>query len=342
MYDCIENEFKVFQKENKISFCDLQNKTILITGALGMLSSYIIELVRFLNNDGYNIKLVLLARSRERLSKRYPFDKYKAEFIISDMSDSLYYEGDVDYILHFAGNSSPYHIKRNPLDIIRTNVNGSLNIVDFAKKKNVTKVLFSSTREVYGEVKVTNGRIKEEQFGVFNPLDARSCYPESKRMAENVFKSAYIQHGLNFNILRIAHSYGPGMLLSDGRVMADFIGHAINKEDIKLLSDGEALRSFCYIADAVFAILLVLIKGHPGEAFNIANESEEIKIYELANKLSSMVGGIKVTRVAPNKDSVYCAYERVGLCTKKIENLGWKPIFDLDYGIKSTLDSFKK
>ncbi len=334
----IDNELEVIKQQLGNDLEKLKESTVLVTGALGMLASYTIDFFLFLNrNYDYNINMILLARSSERLKERFPSDLYKAEFIVGDISNKLDYNGNIDYILHLAGNSSPFHIKNNPIDIIKANVVGSLNIVDVAKENNVKKVIFSSTREVYGEVDTGTKFITEDNFGTFNPLDARSCYPESKRMAENVFKSASIQYGVDFCVVRIAHSYGPGMILSDGRVMADFVGNAVNGEDIELLSDGEAVRSFCYVADAVLGMLFVLLYGKSEEAYNIANESEEIKIYELAKKIAKIADGIKVTRVLPKDASVYCAYARVGLSTEKLQKLGWKLHFDLDYGLDKTL-----
>ncbi|MEZ9480628.1 NAD-dependent epimerase/dehydratase family protein [Vibrio splendidus] len=335
----MKKEFEVVYKEIELPLNKLKGKTILVTGALGMLSSYLIEFISFLNDEyEFNTKLVLLARDKKRLISKYPIDRYNVEYIVSDISHEMKFDGNLDFILHLAGNSSPYHIKNNPIDIIKTNVLGSLNVVELAKNTGATKVLFSSTREVYGNVEQENNTIFEENFGSFNPLDARSCYPESKRMGENIFKSASVQYGIKFNVVRIAHSYGPGMFVSDGRVMADFIGNAINGEDIALLSDGEAVRSFCYVADAITAMLLVLCEGDSGEAYNIANEKEEIKVFELAKKVASFSENINVTRIEPKEPSVYCAYERTALSTQKVEGLGWKPLFNLDYGLKSTFE----
>lgn len=121
-------------------------------------------------------------------------------------------------------------------------------------------------------------------------MDSRSCYPESKRAAETLCKSYYLQYGVDFNTVRIAHTYGPGMKLeNDGRVMADLLACTIQGRNIILKSKGEALRAFCYINDTIRGLFLVMQKGDPAEAYNLANETEEINIRQLAELLLTSV-----------------------------------------------------
>jgi nucleoside-diphosphate-sugar epimerase len=227
------------------------------------------------------------------------------------------------------------------MNIIEANVLGSMNIVNLAKEKMIKNLLFTSTREVYGQLKDVDC-ISENNFGSFNPLDARSCYPESKRMAENIFKSASIQYDIPFNVARIAHSYGPGMALNDGRVIADLLGNAVNGRDIELKSDGLALRSFCYVTDAVIAMFLILLKGQNNEAYNIANECEEISIFELAQTIVGLSDKqLNITRVDPEESNMYCKYPRVSLDTSSLESLGWKPRFNLKYGMSKIINNME-
>ncbi len=335
-------EFELFFNGLDLDYSELKNKTVFVSGALGMLASNLVDTLMYLNfHQGFNIKLILLARSKDRMIKRFGSENSHLTYVIQDISAPLDISTKVDYIFHAAGNSSPLYIKSEPLGIIQANVQGSLNVVDFAKRSNAKKVIFFSTREVYGKVEGIYS-ISENDFGTFDPLDPRSCYPESKRMAENIFKSASIQYGIDFSIVRVAHSYGPSMKLSDMRVMSDFIGNFVEERDVELLSDGTALRSFCYVLDSISALLFILLKGNPNEAFNIANEDEEISIYELA-KLIISIGekDLNVTRVEPKMEELYCNYQRVKLDTSKLEGLGWKPMFNLETGLKLTLDSFK-
>ncbi|KJG39104.1 hypothetical protein UA32_07660 [Photobacterium angustum] len=336
-----ESDFDILVNQSQVDYSKLRNKTILVTGALGMLAANCIDLLLLLNkNRNYDIKIIALARSYNRLKDRFGEESLQLEYIVQDISDEITYNNNIDYIIHAAGNSSPYYIEKEPLNIIEANVIGSFNIVNLAKSnKNIENILFTSTREVYGKIEGVNS-IKEDNIGIFDPLDKRSCYPESKRMSENIFKSASIQYGLKFNIARIAHSYGPGMSFNDGRVMADLLGDTINDRNIVLKSDGSALRSFCYVLDAVSAMFYILLNGKNEMAYNIANEDEDISIFELAQKIISLSNkNISVSRVTPDDNNLYCNYERVMLNTDKLRELGWKPHYNLNMGIKLTLSS---
>lgn len=337
----VEQDLITIHKTMDLPLDNIRNKTILITGALGMLAAGCVDYLCFLNKEyKTNIKLVLLARSIKRLEKRWGVQTDNLQYIEQDITEQITYDEDINYVIHAAGNSSPEHIVDSPLNIIGANVTGSLNVLKLVKTKSIENLIFTSTREVYGKNETVT-ELKETDIGVFDPLDNRSCYPESKRMAENIFKSGYLQQNTPFNIVRIAHAYGPGMFLSDGRVMADLLGNIIDERDIALKSDGTAIRSFCYLFDAVAAMLLILFKGKPCEVYNLANECEEISIFDLANLLLKLSGSIKtVTRVNPKVNDVYCKYKRVSLNTDKIRLLGWSPVFELETGLKQTLDYF--
>ena len=193
----------------------------------------------------------------------------------------------MDYVFLLAGNASPYFINSDPVGIMKCNLLGTINVLEYARKCHTIKVIFASTREVYG--KNDEAELLDEQaLGTLNPLDDRSCYPESKRAAETLLKSYYLQYGVNFNTIRIAHSYGPTMKLeNDGRVMADLMGDVVAGRDIMLKSSGEAVRAFLYITDAVVGMFTVLFHGAPAMTYNLANETEPISIRDLARLLAS-------------------------------------------------------
>lgn len=316
----------------------LNNKSVLITGATGMLARYFAYTLIYLNeHHNLNITIFLLARDQRKLDKEY--GALKVKFLVQDVCEKIEVEGDVDYIFHAAGNASPYFIEKDPVSIIEANVIGTLNVLNLAKQKTTKKVLFTSTREVYGKVE-DREYITEDDFGTFSPLESRSCYPESKRMSETILKSYQVQFGIDFNVLRIAHTYGPGMIFNDGRVIADLIGDGAAGKDMLLKSDGTAVRAFCYISDAVTGIFNILFKGENGLAYNIANEDEEISIHKLANKITDIAhsGGSVTCSEAINNDAIYCSYTRVKLDTTKLRSLEWQPKVNLNTGIKCTLD----
>lgn len=328
-----------------IPFENLKGKTVLVTGATGMLAYYFTLTLMHLNREkNYGIKVLALVRSKNKAEAKFEGFLNDENFVIlaQDVCTPINYEGDIHYIFHAAGAASPYFIKNDPTGIIAANTQGTVNILELAKICNTENVVYPSTREVYGKVDDVDF-VKESDMGTFDPLDARSCYPESKRMAETILKSYMVQFGVPFTVLRIAHSYGPGMIIgNDGRVMSDFITNAVNSEDIVMKSDGLAERAFCYVSDAVAAIFLVMLKGEKGEAYNLANETEPMAIRDVAKLISALFPerNINVVYQESTDTSSYCNYARKGLNTEKLEALGWKPTVKLKDGLKSTVLSF--
>lgn len=322
----------------------LKNKTILITGANGLIAKYLTYFFLILNEQkNTNIKILALVRNLEKAKQNFQANE-NLIYINQDVCDAIEYDENVDYIFHAAGSASAIAIKTNPIGIIKANTIGTINVLEFAKTHNTKKVIFTSTREVYGRVEGIE-QINEYDMGIIDPMSSRNCYPESKRIAETLFESYYNQHGINFNILRIAHTYGPTMELSDGRVMSDFIGAVVNDQNIVLNSDGTAIRSFCYVADTIEGILKVLINGESGEAYNLSNETEPHMIKDTAKILVELFPekNLKVTFSNPGDETKkgYVNYKIVRLNTQKLENLGWLPSTTLKEGLKRTVKSFK-
>lgn len=340
----VQEDMRLMAKEN-LDWHQFDEKTILVTGATGMLATYISYFLLYLKEEmGVDLKLLALCRTKSKAEITFKDFLNKPYFtlLLQDVSKPILYNGNIDYIFHLAGNASPHFINTDPVGIVKSNILGTFNVLELAKEKHSSKVIFASTREVYGKNE-NEKELTETSFGSIDPQENRSCYPESKRAAETIFRCYFLQYGVNFNALRIAHSYGPGMNLhEDGRVMADLMGNVVDGKDIELKSTGEALRAFCYITDAVTGIFYAVLKGEPGEAYNLANETEEISIRDLAQTLVSLQKDkeLKVIFHIPDTNTGYCNYKRVGLNTFKIEGLGWKPRTKLYIGIKKTLDSF--
>lgn len=328
-----------------LSWNDLNNKNILVTGANGMIATYLVYFLMFLNLvKGFNIKIFALSRNKDKA--KMLFNDFSGDsrfcFLNQDVCDSIIIEDKINYIFHFAGNASPYYINNDPVGIMKSNLLGTINVLEFARINTVDKIIFASTREVYGDNKLALS-LSENSFGSIDCLDNRSCYPESKRAAEALFKSYFTQYGIDFNILRIAHSYGPGMKLeNDGRVMADLLSYIVRGENIILKSTGDAIRAFCYITDTICGLFYVLQKGKSGEAYNLSNEKEEISIFHLAELLVDLApkNDLRVNfQILDKQDVAYCNYKRVKMDTSKLEALGWKPTVLLKDGLLRTIQS---
>lgn len=324
-----------------------QYKTILVTGATGMLATYIIYLLIYLRKEkGISLQILALCRNKQKANDIFHPFQAEAWFQIlnQDVCDTISYNGNIDYIFHLAGNASPYFINNDPVGIIKSNLLGTLNILELALEKKSQKVLFTSTREIYGKNE-SMSFLKECDYGIVNPIENRACYPESKRAAETLIRSYYLQFHLSSSIVRIAHSYGPGMkLANDGRVMADLLSDAIEGKNIVLKSTGTAERAFCYISDAVLASFYVLFLGENAQPYNVANETEPISIKDLASLILNINANNKlqiVYDIPSITSTAYCNYKRSGLDTTAIEKLGWMPQITLKEGITKTINSFK-
>ncbi len=325
---------------SETAFSKLKNKSILITGANGMLAAYYMYVLMYLNDKcNYNIKVYALVRNKEKLDKLTNFSLRKDIIpLVQDVCDEIKVDGHLDYIIHMASSANPKTITTDPVGIINANVVGTLNVLELAKNNNA-EVIFTSTREIYG--KIDKEKISEDDMGILECTELRSCYPESKRMAENLIVSYAYKYNIKYKIARIAHVYGPGMIIKDdGRIMSDLISNVVNKENIVLKSTGDAKRAFCYITDAIEALIIITTDSKENEVYNISNETEEIAIKELAYKISKMYEECEVKFNIEDNKNQYVKFKRIPLDTKKIENLGWKPKIHLAKGIQNTVNYF--
>lgn len=340
--EIIQNDIKEIVSQD-IDFEKWKNKKILITGATGMLATYFMYVLMYLNDKfDYKIKIFALVRNIDNLKVKTNYTERNDIIpIVQDVCSNININEKIDYIIHMAGAADPKSFTQNPIGVINANVIGSINVLELARKNNA-KVLFTSTREIYGKVEKEN--IDENDMGELNCTEVRSCYPESKRMAENIFCCYSYQYGVIYKIARIAHSYGPGMAIKDdGRIMADLISNVVNSNDIILKSNGEAKRAFCYILDAISALFRIIFFNDENEIYNVANETEEISIRDLAYKLEEKYKNkhIKVVfKIQENKNQ-YLKFERRRLNTAKLESIGWKPIISLEEGIDRTVKYFE-
>lgn len=343
MISLINYQNKIIQEDMQeilkdIEFNGLKDKTILITGATGMLATYLVYFFNYLNIiENLNIKIIGLVRNKEKAIKI--FEGVAIELLVQDIQDEIKYDNKVDYIFHMASSANPKAILESPIDIIKANTIGTFNVFELARNKSA-KVFFTSTREIYGKLDESIEFIQESDMGVVDCLERRACYPESKRIAETICNSYLYQYGVKYNIVRIAHVYGPGMNIDgDGRIMSDIIENVSKNQNIILKSDGTALRAFCYITDAIRGLLLILIKGKDNEVYNLSNENEEISIKELSQKVIDISRKeLKIEYQISNSEA-YTSYKRVGLNNGKLESLGWKIQKKLEDGIRNILVS---
>lgn len=335
--------------DSDIDFKKFNHSSILITGATGMLASYLILVFSKLNSErDAAIQLFALGRNINKAKSKFGefFNQDYFHFIEQDISQPISDEvKNIDYIIHAASNASPWYMVNAPVEIAKANILGTFNVLEFAKKNGIKQVHFLSTREVYGSLRGVD-RISEDEFGSLVPTNLRATYPESKRAAENLLVSYYNEYQVPFTSSRIAHAFGPGMKIeNDGRIMSDLIGDVVKKNNIVLKSDGSAKRAFIYITDVITGILTIITKGKLGESYNLSNETEEISIKNLAELLvklfpnQSQKVDYKIANITRQSQG-YSEIKRIALNDEKLSDLGWSPEVSLKQGLTKTVSSY--
>jgi len=321
----------------------LAGKHVLIAGATSFLAAYLIEFFATLSERWPEQPVVIhaLARSRSKLEARFQHLLEYAWFrpLIQDVCAPLPDFAQLDYIVHAAGAGSPKQYLSDPIATVRSNVLGSLNLLEQARQHQA-RLLFMSSGAVYGHGE-SDQPIAEQDFGALDPLDVSACYAEGKRVAETLCADYHRQHGVASVIARISHTYGPGISLDDGRSFADFVAAAVAGHDIVLNSNGSGTRPFCYVADATAAFLTLLLRGEGGQAYNVGMD-EEISILELAKLIArlSPTAGIEVKHppLNPERQALFRTGGHFDL--RKIAQLGWQPSTALERGFARTLRYF--
>lgn len=323
-----------------------RNKAVLISGANGFLPAYLVETLLSLDKS-FNIRVIALVRNKKKAEKRFAhwLNNAHLHIIEHDVCNEFSYSDNIDFIIHAASQASPKYYGTDPVGTLNANVLGTINLMKLAKEKNVESFLYFSSGEVYGQVKAEDIPIKEDTFGYLNCANVRACYGESKRMGENICVSYFHQFAIKAKIVRPFHTYGPGMALNDGRVFADFVSNIVNKQNIKLNSDGSAIRPFCYLTDATLGFLTVLICGENGEPYNIGNPNEEYSILELANTLVKLYPELRLevimNNIVENNSYLKSPIQRNSPNIDKVKKLNWHPIVTVKEGFKRTIESFK-
>lgn len=345
----VEEDLKFITATN-LPWDKLEGSTILISGANGFLASYLVEALLYLNENKLTskLKIIALVRNKEKALKRFAHyeNREDLKFVVQDVCTPLSLPDKIDYIIHSASQASPKYYRSDPVGTFLPNVLGTHNLLMEGTLKQVKNFLFFSSGEIYGAMGVGGNSIEENDVGKVDPAKIRSCYAESKRAGETLCLSWFQQYALPVNIIRPFHTYGPGFALDDGRVYADFVSNVINNHNIVLKSDGKDLRAFCYVADFVVGALLVLLKGLPGEIYNLGNPSAVLSIRDLANLVAGLYPEKKLKVIVQNRDvnDQYLVSEFNVICPsiEKIIQLGWKPAFDAKTGFKRTIESFLK
>ena len=325
----------------------LKNKSIVISGATGLIGSFLADVILEKDlSENLNCTVYALGRNEEKAKKR--FRRYAGDrhfvFISYDVQKPLTCGGieSADYVLHLASNTHPMLYATDPIGTIATNITGLQNLLDFAVEHGTSRFVFASSNEIYGENRGDAELFDEDYCGYINCNTLRAAYPESKRCGEALCQAYRSQKGLDVIIARFTRSYGPTMEMSNTRALSQFIKKAIDGEDIVLKSAGTQYFSYTYMADAVSGLLYALLRGGNGEAYNIADESGDIVLRDLADLVAG-IGGKKVVFEGPDavEAAGYSKATKARLDGSKLKALGWQPRYDIRTGMERTIGILK-
>lgn len=319
---------------NDFDMSVFDGKTILVTGATGLIGKLC---VKSLLNSGYNTQVIALVRDEEKAKNIFGESK-RLTYLVQDINQRINTTRRVDYIIHAASTTSSKDFVEKPVETIYTAINGSRNVLEFAKNKRLEGMVYLSSLEIYGVNEKEN--IKEEDYGYIDILNPRSSYSESKKMVETMCISYGTEYGVPVKIARLAQTFGAGVSISDNRVFAQFAKAIINKENIILHTKGETKRNYCYTTDAVRGIFTILTKGENNNAYNVANENSYCSISEMAHLLEN-----EYTKVEYKIDEVNRGYNptvKIALNTKKLNALGWEAKVNLKEMFERLIMDFGK
>ncbi len=303
----------------------------LVTGGAGFLGSHLCE--RLLN-DGHEVICLDNYFTGRMANVAHLRDNRNFELIRHDVTEPILLE--VDRIFNLACPASPIHYQFNPVKTIKTSVMGAINMLGMAKRVKA-RILQASTSEVYGDPAVHPQT--EDYWGNVNPIGIRSCYDEGKRVAETLFMDYHRQNNVDIRIVRIFNTYGPRMLMNDGRVVSNFIVQALKGEDITIYGDGSQTRSFCYVDDLIEGFVRMMDQDKIIGPVNIGNPGE-FTMLELAKEVLDLTGSkSKIVHKPLPGDDPKMRRPNIDLAKSA---LGWEPTIPLRQGLEKTIVYFEE
>jgi len=322
----------------------IKGKHFLITGAAGMIGTCLIDaLMRYNETQRAKIMVTAVGRNKERATERLGayYDNEYFSFIEQDVRQPFPSDLKPDYIIPLASNTHPLAYSQYPIDTMMINIKGAEHCLELAQKTGAT-VLYPSSVEIYGNARNEGDKFTEDYTGLLNLSTARACYTESKRASEALCLSYAAEKNVKVKIVRLSRIFGPTMLLSDSKASSQFIKRAIAKEDIVLKSKGEQYYSYTYVADAVSAMLCVLLHGENGCAYNISNESCNVHLRDFAEKCAESASR-KVIYDLPSEAEKkgYSTSMTAILDNTKLKSLGWKSRYTFSDALERTINIMK-
>lgn len=301
----------------------LAHKTVVVTGATGLIGAQLVETLTQLGAQ-------VISAVRDVSRARGKCVKY-------DACMPLEFDFKADYVIHAACSAHPMAYSTDPVGVMRANITGTMNLLDYAYRVGA-RLVFLSTGEIYGAQPPREAGFTEDDTGKIDTMDPRACYPESKRAAETMVAAWVKQYGTDALVARLCHVYGPAITPTNSRADAQFLRRALEGKDIVLKSAGDQVRSFMYVKDAARAIALLMQSGQAGAAYNVAGR-DVASIRQYAQLLADISGvQLKFENPADIERAGYSKVARAVLDPSKLEALGFRCEYDLKRGLKETFE----
>lgn len=343
----LQEDLERIARDEQIDWERLRGSRVLVTGATGLIGGLLVEaLVCAGEHRGLDIQVLGVARSREKAERELAgFLGCGAELVLCDILSPIAVDGPVDYIIHGAGLTASKEFVDHPVETIRTTLAGTEHLLELAREKQVKSMVYLSSMEAYGVVDDAHYVVREKDYGYIDPLQVRSSYSESKRMAEGLCGAYAHEYGVPVKTARLAQTFGAGIAKSENRVFAQFARSILGGQDIVLHTDGSKAHCYCYTSDAVRGLLTILLRGTSGEAYNVSNEATFGTIREMAEMLvrNYPKSGSRLVFDIPEDANQfgYAPTSRMLVNAEKLHALGWQAQVDLPEMFARLMESMR-
>lgn len=332
--DVLQEDLAAISQADYISWDKIKGKNVLVTGGTGLIGSTLIKALCYSSKvKNLQVKIFALVRNLEKAERMLGHENESLHFIKGSVENLPAINVPIDYIIHGASPTASLFFVQHPVETIQIAVKGTSNLLKLAREKAVKSFVYLSSMEVYGAPQADT-LIPESQGCTLDSMTVRSCYPIAKRLCENLCASYAQEYHVPAKVIRLAQTFGPGVLKDDKRVFAEFARDAMEGKDIVLQTSGTSKRDYLYTADAVTAILTVLLTGQNGEAYNAGNPKTYCSIVEMARMVAERFGKGKCkiqkkSRKSDGSEKKYSPAHNLNLNVHNLISLGWHPSYSL-------------